>query len=119
MYCIAIVFLLKSLLYYTISEVADIQIVICLAMFSASTIFFPGAHPPDLTPEQLEMSSSRLCAVLGKALGVVVGCLIGERNNYIEEGNYKIISFFSILGMFPLLFIDSAREEDSPKPLEK
>ena len=38
-----------------------------------------GAHPPDLTPEQLEMSSSRLCAVLGKALGVVVGCLIGKR----------------------------------------
>ena len=89
MYCIAIVFLLKSLLYYTISEVADIQIVICLAMFSASTIFFPGAHPPDLTPEQLEMSSSRLCAVLGKALGVVVGCLIGERNKLYRRGELQ------------------------------
>lgn len=49
-----------------------------------------GAHPPDLTPEQLEMSSSRICANLGRGLGVVVGCL---------------------LGMFPLLFIDTSKEE--------
>jgi len=51
-----------------------------------------GAHPPDLTPEQLEMSSSRICANLGRGLGVVVGCL---------------------LGMFPLLFIDTSKEEKS------
>lgn len=51
-----------------------------------------GAHPPDLTPEQLEMSSSRICGVLGKAVGVVVGCLIG---------------------MFPLLFIDTTKDEEN------
>jgi len=51
-----------------------------------------GAHPPDLSPEQLEMSSSRICANLGRGLGVVVGCL---------------------LGMFPLLFIDTSKEEKS------
>lgn len=51
-----------------------------------------GAHPPELSPEQLEMSSSKICANLGRAMGVVVGCL---------------------LGMFPLLFIDTAKEEKS------
>jgi len=50
-----------------------------------------GAHPPDLTAEQLEMSVSKMCANLGRALGVVVGCL---------------------LGMFPLLFIDTSKDED-------
>ena len=39
---------------------------------------FAGAHPPDLTAEQLEMSVSKICANLGRALGVVVGCLLGE-----------------------------------------
>ena len=37
-----------------------------------------GSHPPDLTAEQLEMSVSKMCANLGRALGVVVGCLLGE-----------------------------------------
>jgi len=53
-----------------------------------------GAHPPDLTAEQLEMSSSRICAFLGRALGVVVGCL---------------------LGMFPLLFIDTSTSKEEDK----
>jgi len=49
-----------------------------------------GAHPPDLTPEQLEMPNSRICANLGRCLGVAFGCL---------------------LGMFPLLFIDTSTKE--------
>jgi len=50
-----------------------------------------GAHPPDLTPEQLEMPGSRICANLGRCLGVAFGCL---------------------LGMFPLLFIDTSEKEE-------
>jgi len=50
-----------------------------------------GAHPPDLTPEQLEMPWSRVCANLGRSLGVVFGC---------------------ILGMFPLLVIDTSTKEE-------
>merc|ERR1711962_1003867 len=53
-----------------------------------------GATPPNLSSEQLEMTSSRVANNLGGALGVVFGCL---------------------LGMFPLLFIDTAQpaEESS------
>ena len=36
-----------------------------------------GVRPPSLTLEQLEMSSSRMAANLGRALGVMIGCLIG------------------------------------------
>lgn len=58
-----------------------------------------GAHPPDLTPEQLEMPGSRICANLGRCLGVAFGCL---------------------LGMFPLLFIaTSEREEETKEDTEK
>jgi len=58
-----------------------------------------GAHPPDLTPEQLEMPGSRICANLGRCLGVAFGCL---------------------LGMFPLLFIaTSEREEEAKEDAEK
>jgi len=58
-----------------------------------------GAHPPDLKPEQLEMPQSRVCANLGRCLGVAFGCL---------------------LGMFPLLFIDtSGSEEDNKEESEK
>ena len=37
-----------------------------------------GARPPDLSAEQLEMRSSRVAANLGRALGVFLGCLIGN-----------------------------------------
>jgi len=47
-----------------------------------------GARPPDLSAEQLEMTSCRVSANLGRALGVFVGCL---------------------LGMFPLLFLESTQ----------
>jgi len=58
-----------------------------------------GARPPDLSPEQLEMKSSRIFANLGRALGVFVGCL---------------------LGMFPLLFIDSTQtNQHEDKSLKK
>jgi len=50
-----------------------------------------GATPPDLSSEQLEMTSCRIANNLGRALGVVFGCL---------------------LGMFPLLFIDSSSAEE-------
>jgi len=58
-----------------------------------------GATPPDLSSEQLEMTSCRVANNLGRALGVVFGCL---------------------LGMFPLLFIDtSLAEEENPSQEEK
>jgi len=58
-----------------------------------------GATPPDLSSEQLEMTSCRVANNLGRALGVVFGCL---------------------LGMFPLLFIDtSLAEEENPLQEEK
>ena len=36
-----------------------------------------GAKPPELTRVQLHMTRSRVAANLGRALGVVLGCLIG------------------------------------------
>ena len=50
--------------------------------------------PPPLTVEQLEMSSSRLAANGGRALGVTIGCL---------------------LGMFPLLFFKNAKDKEKEK----
>jgi len=44
-----------------------------------------GARPPDLSAAQLELPRSRVCANLGRAVGIVIGC---------------------VLGMFPLIFID-------------
>ena len=55
-----------------------------------------GATPPELTLEQLELSSSRIAANGGKALGVAFGC---------------------VLGMFPLLFY--AYEEPETEENEK
>ena len=50
--------------------------------------------PPPLSVEQLEMSSSRLAANGGRALGVTIGCL---------------------LGMFPLLFFKNAKDREREK----
>lgn len=50
-----------------------------------------GAEPPTLSPSQMEMSSSKIATNLGRAVGVVFGCLIG---------------------MFPLLFIDTSASSD-------
>lgn len=36
-----------------------------------------GAKPPDLTRAQLQMTRSKVAANLGRALGVVLGCIIG------------------------------------------
>ncbi len=36
-----------------------------------------GVRPPPLTIEQLELSSARLAANIGRALGVATGCVIG------------------------------------------
>ena len=37
-----------------------------------------GASPPELSAEQLELRISRVSANLGRALGVFVGCLLGN-----------------------------------------
>jgi len=50
-----------------------------------------GALPPDLSPAQLDLTSSRIAANAGRCLGVMIGCL---------------------LGMFPLLFMMNAEEEN-------
>jgi len=57
-----------------------------------------GAEPPSLSPSQMEMRSSKVAANLGRAVGVVVGCLIG---------------------MFPLLFIDTSGSSDEKKEIEE
>ena len=74
----------------------------------------PGARPPDLSPEQLEMRSSRIFANLGRALGVFVGCLLGNLQLVLD------ISYYLFLGMFPLLFIDSTQtNQHEDKSLKK
>ncbi|KAK3924114.1 Transmembrane protein 65 [Frankliniella fusca] len=50
-----------------------------------------GIKPPALSPIQLDMKSSRWAANMGRCLGVTVGCL---------------------LGMLPLLFIDTGKDKD-------
>ncbi|XP_023342771.1 transmembrane protein 65 [Eurytemora carolleeae] len=57
-----------------------------------------GAQPPDLSPDQLEQSTSRIAANLGRCLGVMFGCL---------------------LGMVPLLFITTSDEEKEKKEQRK
>nr|XP_014346799.1 PREDICTED: transmembrane protein 65 isoform X1 [Latimeria chalumnae] len=49
-----------------------------------------GLRIPDMTPKQADMWQTRLSSHLGKAIGVVIGCL---------------------LGMFPLLFFSAEEEE--------
>lgn len=51
---------------------------------------YVGYQPPKLTPIQLDMPVSRWFANIGRAIGVTLGCL---------------------LGMFPLLFINTSHEE--------
>ena len=54
--------------------------------------------PPPLTIEQLELSSSRMAANGGRALGVTIGCL---------------------LGMFPLLFFKGKKGKEEESDGEK
>ncbi|XP_037927291.1 uncharacterized protein LOC119661858 [Teleopsis dalmanni] len=49
-----------------------------------------GFKPPDLTPVQMEMKSSRRAANFGRIIGITIGCLIG---------------------MFPLLFLKPKRND--------
>ncbi|XP_075220668.1 uncharacterized protein LOC142324008 [Lycorma delicatula] len=53
-----------------------------------------GFRPPNLSPIQLDMPSSRRAANLGRVIGVTIGCL---------------------LGMFPLLFKKEKEEESAAK----
>ncbi|XP_011295945.1 uncharacterized protein LOC101896793 [Musca domestica] len=57
-----------------------------------------GLRPPDLTPIQMEMKSSRRAANYGRIIGITVGCLVG---------------------MFPLLFMDRKAIEDERKEEEE
>ena len=50
-----------------------------------------GANPPNLTLEQLDLTSSRIASNAGRALGVAFGC---------------------VLGMFPLLFYKDDDDKD-------
>jgi len=60
-------------------------------------LFFKGAAP-QLTVEQLEMTSSRIAANGGRAIGVTIGCL---------------------LGMFPLLFFSKKEKAESKEESTK
>nr|CAB3267112.1 transmembrane protein 65-like [Phallusia mammillata] len=51
-----------------------------------------GLPVPDLTPEQMDMTSSRVYSHLGKAVGITIGCIIG---------------------MFPLLFLRKKEDEEN------
>ncbi|XP_055372054.1 transmembrane protein 65, partial [Condylostylus longicornis] len=53
-----------------------------------------GLKAPDLTPIQMDMKSSRRAGNMGRIFGITAGCLIG---------------------MFPLLFIDSTKKKDDEK----
>uniref|UniRef100_A0A8C6PGU4 Transmembrane protein 65 n=1 Tax=Nothobranchius furzeri TaxID=105023 RepID=A0A8C6PGU4_NOTFU len=54
-----------------------------------------GMQVPDLTPKQVDMWQTRLSSHMGKAIGVSIGC---------------------ILGMFPLLFLNSDDEDEEAQP---
>ena len=57
-----------------------------------------GIHAPPLTLEQMQLTSCRLTANAGRALGVMFGCIIG---------------------MVPLLFIENNDEEENTKVTEQ
>lgn len=57
-----------------------------------------GIHAPPLSLEQMQLSSCRITANAGRALGVMFGCLIG---------------------MVPLLFIENNKEEDDDEVNEE
>ena len=75
----------------------------------------PGAHPPDLTAEQLEMTRSRVCGMLGRALGIVVGCLLGKYSWGVTESfrntrktAIHCLTLLWILRKFSRSFVDSS-----------
>lgn len=57
-----------------------------------------GVRPPKLTPIQLQMKSSRRFANFGRVIGITIGCLVG---------------------MCPLLFMDTSKEKDKDKNKDK
>ncbi|XP_055902482.1 uncharacterized protein LOC129938768 isoform X2 [Eupeodes corollae] len=72
----------------TISDILGIGTAFYVERFCA----FLGLRPPDLIPIQMEMKESRRAANLGRILGITMGCL---------------------LGMFPLLFFNNEKVEES------
>jgi len=71
----------------TISDVCGIGSAWYVEMWAAKL----GAEPPKLSPTQLELPSCKAAVNTGRAVGVVIGCL---------------------LGMIPLLFIDTKQKLD-------
>ncbi|CAG0898229.1 unnamed protein product [Cyprideis torosa] len=57
-----------------------------------------GVHPPRLTRLQMDMSSVRVSVNIGRAIGVMIGCIIG---------------------MFPLLFINEKSRESKSNEKQK
>lgn len=57
-----------------------------------------GVQVPNLSPAQLDMTSTRVTSNLGRALGVLIGC---------------------ILGMCPLLFLDTSKEKGEEREKKK
>lgn len=74
------------------SDLAGVQTVHYIEKISS----LYGVKAPALTPQQVDMSSTRWASNMGKAIGVSIGCIIG---------------------MFPLIFYKNPKdetEEDSP-----
>ena len=85
----------------TVSDIAGIG----SAWYVESIASKVGVKSPNCTPTQLEMPSARWVANIGRAVGVIIGC---------------------ILGMFPLMFIETkekaaaaADSQPSPPSTEK
>lgn len=66
----------------TISDVLGLG----TAVYVERLCSFMGLRPPDLVPAQMEMKQTRQAAMIGRILGIVIGCF---------------------LGMTPLLFLDA------------
>ncbi|XP_055853470.1 transmembrane protein 65 isoform X2 [Episyrphus balteatus] len=72
----------------TISDILGIGTAFYVERFCA----FLGLRPPDLVPIQMEMKESRRAANSGRIIGITIGCL---------------------LGMFPLLFLNNEKSEET------
>lgn len=73
-----------------VSDLAGVQTVHYIEKISS----LYGVKAPALTPQQVDMSSTRWASNMGKALGVSIGCIIG---------------------MFPLLFYKNPKDREEEK----
>ncbi|XP_077990894.1 transmembrane protein 65-like [Glandiceps talaboti] len=77
-----------------ISDLAGVGLAGYVEAFAAKL----GVNPPKLSPEQVDMNSTRYSASFGRAIGITIGC---------------------ILGMFPLLLLDTSDDKEDKKETEK